>query len=537
MRSHRATSQARIGHRRARDDAGFTLVELIIVVALIPLIAGAIAIALISVLRLQPQVSSRVNHSVDAEIVAANYVRDVQSSSKLTTSSAAQYVACGAGGGKQLLGLQIVGTNGTTTYVSYQEVTLGSGAKATYVLNRLSCVGSPKAKPFVKRIASNLPPPTAQGYATVTCAPTVGCTASSGWMPTAGVASVSLAIAAPGKDGGYEYSLSALPQAWSPASGASFPGGSAIFPFMVVNNGNCASMPTGSTGGWFNVRNGTITSGGGNAPIATTSPCANSITLANPSGSVNASQVYSADCPNPQSVSAPSTIPETCWNVTDPLAGNLTLPTSASPSAPPASACQTSGGNVTCSPGEYATMPNFANGANVTFTPGIYVFDQQFTASGKQTITFQPGTYWFKGGFTGTSQSSTTMDLGTYLFGTPSTPASTVTLNVSSGGPTLNTTNAGALVYLEGGSMNLAGGSASSILGEPQNYNVAIWDAAPNNGGLSTVTIGSGASTTALGGIYVPTGQVVITGNGTIKVPFVITDLGQMTGAATLLVG
>jgi prepilin-type N-terminal cleavage/methylation domain-containing protein len=522
----------------SRDD-GFTLIELLIVIGIMPLLIGAITVATIAVLTQQPTVASRISNSEDALIVSGNYVRDVQSASMITTSTGT--VACGAGG-KQLLGLQVTNVTGattSTTYVSYVELTLGSGSNTKYALDRRSCAGSQAATPVLAQVAASLPAPGSQGTATVTCAPTVSCTASSGWMAAAGISSVSLAVAAPSSDGGYLYSLNAVPLAWTPTSGGAPGGGAPITPFMLLNSSPCSQMPAG---GWFNISGtGSIVSGSGNAPIADASTCANSIQLTNPSATVSASVLYSADCPALQSVSPPppSTVTEVCEPLSNPLSA-LQLPTSANPTAAPAGACTTVGTTVTCPAGEYATTPAFANTATVTFAGAagsVYIFDQLVTIHNSQQVTFGPGTYWFKGGITMTGATQTVFGTGTYLLGVPSMQYNASDLSVTNGA-VLSSGAGGVLCYMEGGSANFSGGTGSTILGEGSNFGVAIWDAAPNTGGVSSVTISNGASATAAyGGIYVPQGRTIISGNGNVSVPFVISDLGQIAGSGSLVVG
>jgi prepilin-type N-terminal cleavage/methylation domain-containing protein len=80
-------------------DAGFTLIELIVVVTILPIILGAIATALISVFSLQNSVSNRVGDSNDALVASASFNRDAQSAEMMTTQ--ATPAACGSLGNAQ----------------------------------------------------------------------------------------------------------------------------------------------------------------------------------------------------------------------------------------------------------------------------------------------------------------------------------------------------------------------------------------------------------------------------------------------------
>ena len=73
--------------RRTRDEGGFTLIELIIVTLIIPIIIGAITVALISIFSLQGSTSSRVSDSGDAQVVSSNFETDVQNATLITSAS------------------------------------------------------------------------------------------------------------------------------------------------------------------------------------------------------------------------------------------------------------------------------------------------------------------------------------------------------------------------------------------------------------------------------------------------------------------
>jgi prepilin-type N-terminal cleavage/methylation domain-containing protein len=73
---------------RGGDD-GFTLIELLIVIVILPIIVGGMAAALIGILRNESTTFGRDSDSADAQITAANFDRDVQSATLITTTNSA----------------------------------------------------------------------------------------------------------------------------------------------------------------------------------------------------------------------------------------------------------------------------------------------------------------------------------------------------------------------------------------------------------------------------------------------------------------
>ena len=69
------------------DESGFTLIELVIVVAVLPIVLGGIATALLSVFSLQNQTQNRIGNSNDALVGSVTFNKDVQSAAQLTTVS------------------------------------------------------------------------------------------------------------------------------------------------------------------------------------------------------------------------------------------------------------------------------------------------------------------------------------------------------------------------------------------------------------------------------------------------------------------
>jgi hypothetical protein len=140
-----------------RSDSGFTLIELLIVTLILPLVIGAVAVALISVFSLQNSVENRFSDSGDAQVVSSNFESDVQSASMITapTPPPTNVLQSPPTGGPapcetsaeglsttsyEVLGLEM-GSGTNVTEVSYVEVQVSSGNKTSYSLFRNSCQG------------------------------------------------------------------------------------------------------------------------------------------------------------------------------------------------------------------------------------------------------------------------------------------------------------------------------------------------------------------------------------------------------------
>jgi prepilin-type N-terminal cleavage/methylation domain-containing protein len=228
-----------------RDQNGFTLVELLIVVTILPLIIGALSLGLISVFSLQSNVTNRVTDTADAQMVSANYNNDVQAAVYLTTDATSS-PQCGAGTGTQLLGLESV-LNQTTgdfqTVISYVSVPVTSGTTTTYSLERLSCMNGSTTPGNVSIMAHDLPLIAVSNQAVqVVCE--AGASASTcsntiqqwteAYVPAAEVATVTLNVTAPTTS--YNYDLVA-----SPAVSDSFNSGGTALPLAAKCESSAAS--------------------------------------------------------------------------------------------------------------------------------------------------------------------------------------------------------------------------------------------------------------------------------------------------------
>lgn len=217
MNSHRHFTHPVVAARRATrrrlegdDEAGFTLIELIITVAILPIVVGGIAVALVSVLGLQNQTNARIGDSNDELVSSSTFNKDVQSAQQIETVTTP---ACGSTG-QQLLGLEWNQNTTTTTYetvVSYVQTATGT----TTSLVRNACTSGASATPTSSFVVAH-----DVGSPTVALNPTgFSYKTNQGWTTTQGLFGVTLNINAPGS--GFTYSLSGLPSAGSSTGSAS----------------------------------------------------------------------------------------------------------------------------------------------------------------------------------------------------------------------------------------------------------------------------------------------------------------------------
>ena len=85
--AHPVTVARRATRRRVdgEDEAGFTLIELVIVVIILPIVLGGIAVALLSVFGLQDQTQNRIGDSNDEQVSSSTFNKDVQSAQEIET--------------------------------------------------------------------------------------------------------------------------------------------------------------------------------------------------------------------------------------------------------------------------------------------------------------------------------------------------------------------------------------------------------------------------------------------------------------------
>lgn len=210
--------------RRAENEAGFTLVELLVVLVILPLLLGAIAEALIVSLENTGTASNRLSDSVNAQTTSAYFVRDVQGATWITTNSAiynsaqiysaTQPSVCGptTSPGTLLIALyrpaaqDSGGTDPQALDVAYWLVTSGTGTTQTSQIVRYSCNANNPAGVTSVPITT-APAGTATGNSTSGIVrPTVNITpsrflstAGTGWTLTSAFAVVTTDVTLPGE--------------------------------------------------------------------------------------------------------------------------------------------------------------------------------------------------------------------------------------------------------------------------------------------------------------------------------------------------
>ena len=214
-------------HRGSGGEDGFTLIELVIVVAVMPMVVGALAVGILSVFSLQSSVSNRLTDSDDAQITSINFSQDVQSAVLLTTaSSPATPSACTppppATPGSAVLSLQL----GNSTEVTYSAAPNQDGT--TYNLSRVLCSlsgGTPtyESSTVVARDLEAIPVVTVPQCATPATPTVTACVVEqaatpstpaiyqyqTAWVTPIGVTGVS--FQGTGSGSNYQYQFSAVP--------------------------------------------------------------------------------------------------------------------------------------------------------------------------------------------------------------------------------------------------------------------------------------------------------------------------------------
>ena len=200
---------------RESDDDGFTLIELLIVIAILPLIVGAIAAALIVSLDSERSAQNRLSDSVDAELSAAYFVRDIQGAGYITSNSSLSLGKTGSGspisfgalapqvcGPSSVMGGSALPAGVTLLVAVYHPPTTGNalsaaywrvGTAAPYQIVRYSCTVTvtPSASVSTAPVAVTIADNVSSTAVPATIQPSQFQTgAASGWVPSIADATV-----------------------------------------------------------------------------------------------------------------------------------------------------------------------------------------------------------------------------------------------------------------------------------------------------------------------------------------------------------
>ncbi len=529
---HRWTPQA---------EDGFSLIELLVVLVILPLITGAIAMVLITTLKNQQGIQGKVTDASAATTASAYYVRDIDSAASVTTaatpaSSPQQCSASGLVGSKTfILGLQLQGVGAV---VSYYTVTPATGAPTQLV--RLYCLsGSPSSKVVLSDNVSTTNPPTPvvncitpppAGIPTgVTCTP-VGIAGD--WTFTYMVSTVTLNVTQGCSTGGsacapYQYALTGAPVSGIPVPPIVQPNGvltllgtGTDISFTNLSSGQdiCAvgSILLGSgynaNGNNPAISSGLLTSNNRVTAGTTTScvtqqsngveiynclndsstgqPCPTSGTHDSVTGNVNVN-------PNPVSTSTKVTDPLATWASQNPVAAIST----------PTASCSGSS-TMTCTPGFYAGGLNIPSNRTVNFQAGNYQFgtnagcQSSLCVGSSDTVNFGTGHYTFTDGLNVSGSGSALCGGGSATSACPSPPSGGVFFYVSGGSTDLGNVNFANNIQL----------APISTTSDPY-HGVLLWQNGTDN---NPVFLASAATSvnTYQGKIYVPNATINLYGFG-----------------------
>jgi len=191
---------------RVRPEGGFTLVELLIVITIIPLIMGSLALGLVAVFKLQSNVAIRLGNAGDTQTATAVLNQDVTSAQYLTTNPLATSPSpCGVG--TQVLGLEWDAGNTVVSY-NYQS---NNSTNGTFNLARDVCQNGVQTVENVVAFAVLV----GSSSASVTCnSGAATCASASSWIPASSVQKVAFLISEPSPSSGgkYSFTLTSAPE-------------------------------------------------------------------------------------------------------------------------------------------------------------------------------------------------------------------------------------------------------------------------------------------------------------------------------------
>jgi len=251
---------------RSREDSGFTLIEVLIVVVVLPLVIGAIALGFITLLQNKDATSQRFSDSHDAQIASAFFVRDVKSADTVSTSSVSICSKTSYLVGFSWSSLNSSGTSVTNASVYTIDATAGtidrtscttSSSSVTVVHNSIplasgatvtSCPASGIGVGATKCAVANGTPYAAVtvscGDGTTTCANS-GATATTPTTTNSGVKSVALNVLE--NVSKFTFNVNASPSEWNSGFAGTPGGGSGNLPALELIGTNSSASLSGSS--------------------------------------------------------------------------------------------------------------------------------------------------------------------------------------------------------------------------------------------------------------------------------------------------
>lgn len=369
-------TRARLASLGSRDEEGLTLIELMIVVILLPIVIGAIAVALITVFKNDTGIQTRLSDSHDAQITSTYFVRDVQGAQQVTSQATPVCGPTGTGY-TQVLGLEWASGGVKVAYV-YEQV-----AGSAPDLAREFCSGGSPSRSVV-----------AHGFTSTPMAficESAGCARatsyagfSSGFQSAEPITQIYITV--PDTSSNFSYSQLAAPRFASSAvspPGPSGGGGPTTYQLILLGGGG-SSCPLLTIG-----QNGKVTPKVAADAVAINTTCTNAISQGNNSSLSIKTIATQVSPPNLNYACMNGCTPSAYYNpaspdsgpavfnsqaVTDPYLG-LTAPNEALMTP---GACTGPTSNTTCTAGLYTPLncPSFSpSGVTVTFGGGTSVFD------------------------------------------------------------------------------------------------------------------------------------------------------------------
>ncbi len=336
-----------------------------------PLIIGAIAVAVITSLRDQSGISGRLSDSASAQTTSAYYVRDVQSATSVTTSPTTSSPAqCGTGTTFEL-GLTW-GSGASGAIVSYWADPV-SGDPTSMNLVRLYC-NDTSTNPITSV-------PVAQGLSSTSALrvtltpPAESLAAISNWTSTAGTSAI--AIGALQSSSTFHFDLVAVPRIYTPQSEGVSGGGTPLPPpLLLLGSGTPALSCSGN--GRVNISGTAYLNSSTDHSISSTG-----------NAQIDASQIDTANTDPSEVISGGGTVspstPVYSPQVPDPYAG-LHAPNSSG--GPVVSGGPWSDGTYH-GPGLYDATLSLTS--SLQLGSGIYVLNVGISVTGNATITSAPG--------------------------------------------------------------------------------------------------------------------------------------------------